>query len=206
MSSDPNLRGEMRKRREELDEVSQLDAAQSICQKISTQPWFARARRIAFYWAYRGEVDNRPLMDAGVSRGLSCFLPVIDAGSTPTLRFRSFAPDAIKTLQPNRFGIPEPVTGDAAAIEELDIIIMPLVAFDRSGNRLGMGQGYYDRALAGSSDRPLRVGLAHGFQEVATLQPSTWDIPLHIIATPTELIRTRHCPVEIGGSSTDMLE
>ena len=60
-----------------------------------------------------------------------------------------------------------------------------------------MGQGYYDRALAGITHPPLRVGLGHTFQEVPSLDPSLWDVPLHLVVTPTELIRTEYCPASI---------
>lgn len=71
------------------------------------------------------------------------------------------------------------------------MIFLPLVAFDRTGTRLGMGGGYYDRSLARQSTtktRPLRVGLAHSIQEVTQLERQAWDIPLDLIATERELI------------------
>ncbi len=75
----------------------------------------------------------------------------------------------------------------------LDIILLPLVGFDRYGNRLGMGGGFYDRTLARLNHcdmkRPLLIGLAHHCQEVEQLQTQSWDIPLDIIATDKELIR-----------------
>jgi 5-formyltetrahydrofolate cyclo-ligase len=69
---------------------------------------------------------------------------------------------------------------------------MPLVGFDRLGNRMGMGGGYYDRTLAFMSEhhsgKPKLVGLAHSSQEVELISQQSWDIPLHVIATDREII------------------
>ena len=110
--------------------------------------------------------------------------------------FRWFDPTRPEALTPNRFGIYEPARGAEIRVADLDLVFMPLVAFDRSGNRLGMGRGYYDRALAGLADSPLRVGLGHRFQELPLLEPSEWDVPLHIVVTPDEVIHTSQCPGE----------
>ena len=97
-------------------------------------------------------------------------------------------------MRPNRFGIAEPELGKnpTAPVWTLDIILLPLVAFDRAGNRMGMGGGFYDRTLArlnnSAMERPLLIGLAHHCQEVEHLQAQSWDIPLDIIATDKELI------------------
>ncbi len=102
-------------------------------------------------------------------------------------------------LRLNRFGILEPQLGinTVAPVWTLDIILLPLVGFDRGGNRMGMGGGFYDRTLAQFNvnqgnkglKRPLLIGLAHHCQEVEQLQVQSWDIPLDIIATDKELIR-----------------
>ena len=79
-------------------------------------------------------------------------------------------------------------------LKYMDIIFVPLVAFDRNGNRLGMGGGFYDRALAFTQNstnlsRPLLLGLAHHFQEVERLTSKKWDIPLNGILTDQEFIK-----------------
>ncbi|SFR52258.1 5-formyltetrahydrofolate cyclo-ligase [Thiomicrospira sp. ALE5] len=92
-------------------------------------------------------------------------------------------------LQPNRFGILEPDRHQPiCALEQIQCVLMPLVAFDNRGNRLGMGGGYYDRLLAGvadlpSSQRPWLVGWAHSLQKVDYLIPQPWDISLDACIT-----------------------
>ncbi len=93
----------------------------------------------------------------------------------------------------NRFGISEPRTiATPLYANQLTLILLPLVAFDRSGNRLGMGAGYYDRALQALKHqvgtRPLLIGLAHSFQEVEKIDAQTWDVPLDAILTDLEYI------------------
>ncbi len=98
-------------------------------------------------------------------------------------------------MRRNRFGIPEPLTHKRVHVPPwgLDLICMPLVAFDRQGNRLGMGGGFYDRSLAyrrgrQSWHKPRLLGIAHALQEVAELEPRPWDIPLSGVATEAEII------------------
>ena len=71
---------------------------------------------------------------------------------------------------------------------DMDIILVPLVGFDESGNRLGMGKGFYDRTLSHAGTRPQVIGLAHDCQE-ADLVPESWDVPVGMVATGTRLIR-----------------
>jgi 5-formyltetrahydrofolate cyclo-ligase len=73
-------------------------------------------------------------------------------------------------------------------VAELDIIFLPLVGWDRSGGRLGMGGGFYDRTLAKLSG-PVLVGLSHAEQEVAEVPREEWDVPLQFVVTDTEMVR-----------------
>ena len=91
----------------------------------------------------------------------------------------------------NQFGIAEPKLdcSKVCPVQSLDIIFTPLVAFDSSGNRLGMGGGFYDRTLAACKARgPALVGLAHQCQQSDALPHAPWDVPLHAIATPQKWI------------------
>ncbi|PHQ64276.1 MAG: 5-formyltetrahydrofolate cyclo-ligase [Sphingobium sp.] len=88
-------------------------------------------------------------------------------------------------LFPGLFGTSHPEPGGGAVTP--DVIIAPLIGFDRSMNRLGQGGGYYDRAFARFPDA-LRVGLAWSAQEIDSLPADPWDLPLHIVMTEVELI------------------
>ena len=98
-------------------------------------------------------------------------------------------------MQANRDGIPEPVAQAGARLRstDLDVVLVPLLGFDRRGNRLGSGAGFYDRSFAflGAMQRPARpvlVGIGYHFQEVAEITPESWDVKLDFIATDRELI------------------
>ncbi len=93
----------------------------------------------------------------------------------------------------NRYGISEPNAAKAVDASLLELILVPLLGFDRRGNRLGSGAGYYDRTFAFLKNQtrpaqPLLVGIGYHFQEVATMTPNDWDVPMDFIATDRELI------------------
>lgn len=150
---------------------------------VAALPEFRRARRIAFYLAHGGEIDPRPVFALAAALGKACYLPVLHPLGQNRLYFVRHRDG--EPLFPNRFGIPEPRLRHRVPIWALDLIFIPLVGFDAAGNRLGQGGGFYDRSLAHlrHGARPLRIGLAHGFQQVPRLHPNPWDVPLHGVAT-----------------------
>ena len=135
---------------------------------------------VAGYWPIGDELDVRPLLGALAARGHACALPVVVRKGEPLL-FRRWAPgDAVA---PGALGIPEP---DAAAPEvRPDLLLVPLLAFDRAGYRLGYGGGFYDRTL----ERLRRggpvtaAGVGYAGQEVAAVPRDAYDQPLDWIVT-----------------------
>ena len=108
-------------------------------------------------------------------------LPVVTDSNAGSMEFRHWSAET--ELKKNGFGISEPRKTESIPIEDFDMLLMPLVAYDKSGNRLGMGSGYYDRHLESLRDlhQPLRVGISYGLQEVDLIHKNDWDIPLHAI-------------------------
>ena len=111
--------------------------------------------------------------------GCELALPVISESNDHLMTFHSW--QAETRLGKNRYGIFEPQDTAAVPVSSLDIILMPLVGYDRFGNRLGMGGGYYDRCLKNLRDqvKPLRTGIAYGLQEISPVDKNIWDISLH---------------------------
>lgn len=141
--------------------------------------WWQKAKRIAFYWPADGEVSLLSLLRESLRRGKQCYLPVVERKH---LVFREYRPGT--TLKRNRYGIPEPRKTSLCAKHQLDVIFLPLVAFDAQCNRLGMGAGFYDRTLvARAARKPMRIGIAHEFQKVKNLPVDPWDVPLHAVIT-----------------------
>lgn len=188
------LREQMRSRRNALAARERFAAAEALSQHLRTLPDFAEAERVGGYWAVRGELPLHALL-APRPRFAYC-LPCL----TPemSLRFAPWLPG--DALHANRYGIPEP---DVAATmqlapEALDLVLVPLLAFDRRGARLGSGGGYYDRSFAFLREqsrpaRPLLVGVGYAFQQVDQLRSEAWDVALDYVVTDAGLIR---CGVE----------
>ena len=117
------------------------------------------------------------------SRKREVFLPVLHGSS---LFFSRFTERSV--LIPNRFGIPEPADEPLLRPSAMDVVIAPLVAFDESGNRLGMGGGFYDRSFRFLRyrrlwRRPRLVGFAFELQRVDHLDARAWDVPLDAVVT-----------------------
>ncbi len=187
-----DTRQQLRARRRALTSDQQRNCAEQLASIISKESFFLRAKRIGIYLANDGEIDPSILTDIALKAGKSCFLPILHPLKINRLYFGQYSRST--ELLPNRFGIPEPRLDQSkiAPAWSLDIIFMPLVGFDRQGNRMGMGGGFYDHSLAfmNRSNRlkPKLVGLAHGCQEVTSLSQQSWDIPVHLIATDHEII------------------
>ena len=137
---------------------------------------------VASYVPMQGEADPSPFARAAVEAGCVIALPHVVRRDLP-MRFLAWATEAALIAGP--FGLHQP-SEDAAELAP-DIILTPLVGFDRQGNRIGQGAGYYDRAFA-AHPGAWRIGIALALQEVAGIEPDAWDVPLHAVATKQEWI------------------
>ncbi|HET6546388.1 MAG TPA: 5-formyltetrahydrofolate cyclo-ligase [Rhodanobacteraceae bacterium] len=194
MTADPDrsaLRAVLRARRIALPAAERVAAAEGVARNLVGFAPLLTGRRVAGYWAVEGELPLACLLPGLRARGQQYLLPVIG----PARRLR-FAPwQAGMEIRPNRHGIPEPLCEEHALIEpgELDVVLMPLVGFDRRGHRLGFGGGYYDRAFAflharDAPARPVLVGIAYATQEVPPFEAAPWDVRLDYVATERELM------------------
>lgn len=137
---------------------------------------------VASYMPLGSEADPAPLAAAARLAGCRLALPHVTGRSAP-MRFLDW--DAAAALVTGPYGLFQPAA-DAAELRP-DIVLTPLVGFDRAGHRLGQGAGYYDRAFAALPDA-WRVGVAWSVQEIASCPADPWDVPLHAIATESEWI------------------
>jgi 5-formyltetrahydrofolate cyclo-ligase len=134
-------------------------------------------RIVSLYWPIRGEADLRPWAERIRARGGFCALPVVVAKRTP-LVFRAW--DADTRLERGVWNIPVPAEGNAVTP---DIVIAPVVGYDRACYRLGYGGGFFDRTLAAMPIRPRVIGVGYGCAEIATIQPQPHDIRMDMIVT-----------------------
>jgi len=184
------LRQTLAERRRALTPPERMIAAQGLRRSLEQLPEYLTDARVAGYWASHGELPLNLVIPPLAARGQQFLLPVIGKGQR--LRFATW--QSGDDVQPNRYGIPEPVEpGELLEPFQLDLVLVPLLGFDRRGHRLGHGGGYYDRSFAFLKDQvrptePLLVGIAYAFQELPQIEAAKWDVALDFIATDRELI------------------
>ncbi len=183
-----NLRRQMRTARRNLTPAQHRHNAHGLLATLRRLTQFRRSRTIALYLASDGEISPEQVIHHCRKMGKQCFLPVLHPVRHNRLWFIKYNKSTV--LSDNIYGIKEPslVQAPRRPAWALDLVLLPLVAFDDEGGRLGMGGGYYDRTFAFKQgwrkDRGTRlIGLAHDLQKVDQLKTESWDIPLEGVAT-----------------------
>lgn len=178
------IRTRLIKQRREYPLLERQLATETIIKHILALPIFQSAKNIALYHAFRGEVDLEALWHLASQSGKKTYFPVIASDKkNKSMTFLERSPETI--LRNNHFQIKEPIGTQSIDTHLLDCLFIPLVAFDTQGYRLGMGQGYYDRALITlpSGKKPIYIGVAYNFQKINLLPHDPWDIPLDLVVT-----------------------
>ena len=180
-----HIRQQIRDRRRALSPEQQRLFAQQAAERMMAWPPVVLAHNVALFLSFDGELDTQPLIDQLWRAGKRVYLPVLHPFSPGNLLFLHYHPQS--QLIVNRLKIREPKLDvrDVMPLAELDVLVTPLVAFDVSGQRLGMGGGFYDRTLQNWQQYRLQpVGYAHDCQQVDSLPSEEWDIPLPAVITP----------------------
>jgi 5-formyltetrahydrofolate cyclo-ligase len=155
-------------------------------------------RHIAVYAAHDAEADPSAIVSLARRNGCALYLPAIADYRRRRMEFRRYSRDT--RLRPNRYGIAEPERGTPrVAVRQLDLVLLPLVAVDPSGTRLGTGAGFYDRCLQHLRTgrrwrRPKLIGLGYEFQRVGQLAARSWDVPLDALLTEKDLYALKGSP------------
>lgn len=185
------LRNELRARRQALGAADRIAAANGVANSLEQLADFVVDTQIAGYWAIDGELPLHTVVTSLLRRGQHYSLPRVMGPRE--LRFAPWRSGVV--LESNRYGIPEPVCSDAELLmpQQLDIVLMPMLGFDRHGHRLGYGGGYYDASFAflkerSEATRPLLVGIAYAAQQLERIETASWDVKLDYVATEHELI------------------
>jgi 5-formyltetrahydrofolate cyclo-ligase len=197
MQSRAAIRRERKRARQCIPVDTRRHAASSVFALLRNIREYINASRVAVYFPMGGEMDTSAICADLWQRRKLCYLPRMIERPVINLGFARYTADTPMTA--NRFGIPEPdmPSNTWLSAQHLDLVLLPLVAFDRTGNRLGMGGGYYDSAMAsrrsaGTLRRPRLYGLAYAEQEVANISTEPWDIPLDGIVTEQEIIESKN--------------
>ena len=167
------LRTEVVARRRAVPERLARAAARSVAAHLAAQPAWRHCRRVGLYAALPDELPSQPLAELGLRAGKVLLWPRLTG---PTLEF---APARVEDLVPGRYGVrAPPAQAPAVVLGEGDLLLIPGVAFDARGRRLGRGGGHYDRLLAARRGA-LAVGVGYAFQCVARVPAEAHDQPVH---------------------------
>ena len=180
------MRRELRARRRAIPAPARIAAAERLAERLSSLPFAPSSGHVAGYWAMDGEIALH-VWQLRLPKTCTYCLPVLhDDGR---LRFAPWRPG--DALVSNRHGIPEPDVPESALLtaEAMQFVVAPLVGFDADGHRLGMGGGWYDRSFAFRRTQPAPpwlVGAAFAAQQVESVMPEAWDMPLDALCSETD--------------------
>jgi 5-formyltetrahydrofolate cyclo-ligase len=165
--------------REEPEAADYAFWSDAITTQLSAQISMLKPRLLGFYWPHRREYDPMDVVAPFLARGGQAALPVVVARGRP-LEYRRWHPGIAMTTGRYSFNIPHPAEGTAVTP---DVLLVPLLGFDKDGYRLGYGGGYFDRTLAAYPMRPKTIGVGFEIGRLETIHPQTHDIPMDMIVT-----------------------
>jgi 5-formyltetrahydrofolate cyclo-ligase len=184
----------MAERRVSLPAVDRQACARAAASRLLALPALARgAGCLSGYVAVRGELDPAPALEAARAAGFTVALPRIETRSPPRLRFHAVA--AADDLCDGPHGLTEPPASCVEVpVEDIDVMLVPGLAFDAAGRRLGFGGGYYDaagRRLRARRPTALMVGLAYDFQIVESCPSDERDVAVDLVVTESRVLDAR---------------
>ena len=188
----------MRAQRRAVEPHERASASRQFARIMRSSRLLRAGRRVAVYIAHDHEADLSMMVRLARRNRCQLYLPAISDYRRHRMEFRSYPSDV--ELRPNRYGIAEPArSAPRIAARHLDLILLPLVAVDAYGTRLGSGAGFYDRHLHHLRSgrrwrRPKLIGVGYEFQRVAHLAAGPWDVPLDALLTEKELHPLRGSP------------
>lgn len=174
--------------RQHLSQEQVKNLSLQVQQNLKQHPFLQQKRRIASYMSFGGEIDTHALNDS-LNQFHHIVLPVIAPEQKGIMHFYRYL--GREQLVCNKLKIlePQPLKENYLAPSDMEVVLVPLVAFALNGARIGMGGGYYDRLLKKIHPNCLTIGLAYDFQKIESINIQSWDVPLKEIITPTHNYR-----------------
>lgn len=181
------LRSRMRQLRQAISGRQRAQAAQRLATQLLQLPQYCQANVIAFYYPTTTELDTRPALLHALAAGKTCLLPTIVDPKQRRMVFMPYTTHTILETDCHGINAPRYDSQHVVTVQAIDCMLLPLLAIDPAGYRLGMGLGYYDRYLAPLTDRnqrqqptrPHLIGIGYSQQRVPSTAPNPWDIPCH---------------------------
>jgi len=167
------LRGLIRQRKAEYSAEEKAEMSARICRQVLADPHWAKAKTVFLYHALPDEVDTAMLTDAAMHEGKTVLLPVID-GDDLRLKIHT------GTTRTGSYSIQEPVGDEFTCYNKITLAIVPGMAFDKKGNRLGRGRGFYDRTLP-KLTAAYKIGLCFPFQFLESVPHEAYDIKMDAV-------------------------
>lgn len=166
----------------------QAQCALDLLEQIKNFSLFNQSKNIAFYMAAFGEIDPNPILQLALKQNKNCYLPTVESSTNKELHFVKFQNSDL--LIKNRYSILEPQFAKDKVLPTsgLDLVFLPLLAFDLQGHRLGTGAGFYDITFnfllkSNRPTKPFLTGLAYEWQRIEFLETESWDVPMDAIIT-----------------------
>jgi len=181
-----DLRAHIRARLENISDAVRAVESIGLCERLQAQ--IPSAHTILFFAPLPDELDVWPMLEMSLALGVNCALPFFDAEkkSYGAKRLKNLAADIVT----GKFGVREPAATCAEIpLNQFDLVLVPGLAFDLSGNRLGRGQGFYDRILSAASG--IKCGVCHNFQLLEKIPAEPHDAKLDFIFTPARGVRRK---------------
>ena len=183
------IRTQMRQQRAALAETTRQAASQAITTALLARPEFQRGQEIACFLSLPQEIVTDGLLTACRQQHKRVCVPVWDPASNTYLLAR-WAP--AQALMPGPHSVPEPTAWQAVDLQTVDLVIVPGLAFDKQGGRLGYGKGYYDRILAGCRATCCKIGLGYAWQVIdGPLPLASHDVHMDLLVTEAGVIDCR---------------
>ena len=184
------LRKQLRQQRRTVSIFQQKQSQQHILNQLRQVKTFQHAEKIGVYLHAFGEIQTDQIIEYCFKQRKQVYLPMI-CNMNQQLVWVKITQQQYrnKRFSHHPLGMQEPMAGRGWHVSTLDLLIMPLLACDRQGTRIGMGGGFYDKTLASATHKPFRLGIAHDFQLLdIPLHRETWDQPLDALATPSKYL------------------
>lgn len=183
-----NIRKKMHKIRESMSNTERMKKSDQICERVENFIHEENLRSIMVFVGMKNEVDTLSLIDRLIDYEKIVLAPVMDEVTKELLPYRLI--DHENELVRNDYGIyePHPQICELFPIEQIELVLVPGLAFDKNGHRVGYGGGYYDRFLKKCS-RAIWLGLAYEKQLTDHIPHEKWDVPVEMIATEERMCR-----------------